>query len=75
MMNELFTPRMFEKYIYKYINEIPIYEKYNIFTIQELNEISMNDNNNLKYNFSYIIFQILITYQKDSSYNNKNFYK
>ena len=63
---------IFEKNIYKYMNEISIFQKYNIFTIQKLNEIATNDNNNLKYDFSYNISQILITYQKDSSYRNNS---
>ena len=61
----------YENYIYKYMDKIPIFKKYNIFTIKNLNKIAKNDNNFLKYNFNYEVSQILITYQKDISYGNK----
>ena len=64
--------QLYENYIYDFMDKkISIFQNYNIFTIQKLNEISKEDNNFLKYEFSYEVSQILITYQKDLSYGNK----
>ena len=61
----------YEDYIYDYMDKIPIFEKYLIFNIYDLNKISEKNNNILKYEFNYQVSQILITYQKDLSYVNR----
>ena len=62
---------IYETYIYDYMVKLPIFENYNIFNIYKLNEIANSDNNNLKYEFSYKVSQILISHQNDLNYRNK----
>ena len=63
--------KLYEDYIYNYMNITPVFEKYLIFNIQNLNDIAKKNNNIKRYNFNYQVSQILITYQKDLSYGNR----
>ena len=69
--NKDYTINYLEREIYKYMNDIPIFENYNIFNIEELDKIAQENNNLLSYNFNYEVSQILITLQKDLKYRNK----
>ena len=72
-LNEIYISIIhdYEKYIYNYMDKIPILENYLIFSIEDLNNIYNENNNYLYYKFNYDVSRLLITYQKDIKYKNK----